>query len=574
MGPNLKRNIPMLKALAFSAVLLACTSVFAENEAATPERMVFLSDNYANPKVVESTLTLLDRIAKAGYNEIFITDCKFFRWQEVDAAEYTANLKKIRAKCRDLHLKVIITVCAFTTDMLSIDRNLAEGMPVVDAPFVARGGKLVPVDEDCKLLNGSFEESNRPNHPAGWSAPFLFERYFLDTEVKAEGKQSIRIEGHNSMNQTIKVKPFRYYHFSLKVKTQGLKPNTNYFIAAASSDNTRSLIFADLRVQETQDWTPIDLVFNTMDLNEIRISFGNYGPSAGKLWFDDVKIEPGGFVNLIRRAGAPLKITSDDGKTVYEENKDFANANDPQLGNVDIPGIYRMWHKAPEVTIPTGSRIKEGQIVRASYCHSMTTHGEATVPCFNEPKIWELAQENLVHMHKVMEPDGYMIPHDEIRSMGWDDSCCKANVPMSKLLAENIKRCVAMVRKEDPGKPVYVWSDMFDPFHNAAKTGKFFLVKGDGPWYGSWEGLDPEVIIMNWNNAPEHRSEALKFFAERGNKQILCGYYDQPVENLVPWFKEAENVKGACGVMYTTWGNNFADLEKFLDSTGKVGKGK
>ena len=535
-----------------------------------PEKLVYISNNFATPKVVESTLALLDQIAKDKYTGIFLTDCKFYRWNEVDPVAYAENLKKIRARCRELNLKVLITVMSFSTDLLSNEPSLAEGMPVVDAPFVARGGKLVPADDDCKAVNGGFEESGRPNHPTGWNAPFLFERYFLDTEVKAEGKQSVRIEGHNSMKQAIKVKPFRYYHLSMKVKTQDLKPTTNYFFSVSSADNTRQLYADDIHVSETQDWTPLDIVFNTMDLNEIAISFGNYAPTAGKLWFDDLKIEPAGFVNLIRRAGAPFKITSDDGKTVYEENKDFANATDPLLGNVDVRGIYRPWHKAPEITIPPGSKISEGQTVRASYCHSLTTYGTATVPCFNEPRIWTLAEENLTRMHAVLDPDGYVIPHDEIRHMGWDDSCCKATLPLSKMLAENIKRCIATVRKEAPGKAVYVWSDMFDPQHNAQKKGLYFFVKGDGPWYGSWEGLDKDVIIFNWHNGdfthPGDRLESLKFFADRGHKQILCGFYDAPVENIVPWLKEAATVKGATGVMYTTWSNNFGELEKFAQT--------
>jgi hypothetical protein len=536
------------------------------------EKWIFVSNNFATDKAVDDTIAMLKGAAKTGYTDAYISDCKFFRWNEkgLDPVHYTANLKKLRAACRELNIKVTIPVYSFSTDMLANDPNLAEGMPVVDAPFVARGGKLVPADEDCKLVNGDFETVKRPNHPDGWNAPFLFERYFIDTDVKAEGKQSLRIEGHNSMKQIIKVMPFRYYHLSLKVKTQGLKPTTNYFVSVASVNTSRQLFANGIAVTENQDWTPVDIAFNTMDSTEIAVAFGNYGPSAGKLWFDDVKIEPGGFVNLIRRQGAPLKITSDDGKTIYEENKDFANAIDPLLGNVDIAGIYRMWHKAPEVTIPAGSRITEGQIVRASYCHSMTTYGEATVPCFNEPKIWTLAEENLKHMKQVMEPDGYMIPHDEIRHMGYDDSCCKANLPMAKMLAENIKRCIAETRKEDPNKPIYVWSDMFDPLHNAQKTGLYFFVKGDGPWYGAWEGLDKDVIIMNWHGGdfakPGERLEAMKFFAERGHKQILCGYYDAPVENITPWLKEAATLKGISGVMYTTWGNDYSQLEKFAQT--------
>jgi len=569
---SIRRTLVVLVFLAIQAVAGDSIETTADKE-----KLVYLSENFGNPERVENTMKLLDRIAKANYNTVFITDCKFFRWNEVDQVSYTAALKRIRARCRELHLKVIISVMTFGTDMLSNDPNLAEGMPVIDAPFIARGGKLVPADEDCKLINGSFEASARPNHPDGWNAPFLFERYALDTEVKSEGKQSLRIEGHNSMQQRIKVKPFRYYHLSLKVKTQDLKPATNYFVGVTSADHSRELFTNEIRVKETQDWTPVDIAFNTMELNEIEIGFGNYGDSKGKLWFDDVRIEPGGFVNLIRRGGAPLKIAADDGKTVYEENKDYANASDPMLGNVDIRGIYRVWHKAPEITIPAGSRIAEGQVVRASYCHSITTYGEASVPCFNEPKIWTLAKENLEKMHAVMEPDGYVIPHDEIRHMGFDDSCCKANMPMGKLLAENIKRCIAMVRKEDPGKTVYVESDMFDPGHNAQKTGRFFFVKGDGPWYGSWEGLDKDVIILNWHGGewrhPGERLEALKFFADRGHKQILMGYYDAPVENILPWLKEATSVKGVTGVMYTTWGGDFSQLEKFAQTVDSVKEG-
>jgi len=173
-------------------------------------------------------------------------------------------------------------------------------------------------------------------------------------------------------------------------------------------------------------------------------------------------------------------------------------------------------------------------------------------------------------MKGIMAPDGYILSHDEIRQMGWDDSCCKTNKTPAKILADNVKRCVEAIRKEDAGKPIYIWSDMFDPFHNAPKTGLNCFVKGDGPFYGSWEGLDKDVIILNWNASAEHRVDALKWFAGRGHRQVLCGYYDQPVANLVPWFTEAKQVKGATGVMYTTWGNDFSALEKFLESTGQA----
>jgi hypothetical protein len=132
-----------------------------------------------------------------------------------------------------------------------------------------------------------------------------------------------------------------------------------------------------------------------------------------------------------------------------------------------------------------------------------------------------------------------------------------------QLLAENVKRCVGIVREQDAGKPIYVWSDMFDPFHNARKTGRYYLVKGDGPWFGSWEGLDEDVIIVNWNSRQDSRTGYLKHFADRGHKQILAGYYDGLVEAIRGWLDDAREVPGVIGVMYTTWQHRYDDLEPF-----------
>jgi hypothetical protein len=114
-----------------------------------------------------------------------------------------------------------------------------------------------------------------------------------------------------------------------------------------------------------------------------------------------------------------------------------------------------------------------------------------------------------------------------------------------------------------------VWSDMFDPFHNAPKTGSYYLVKGDGPWYGSWEGLDKDVIICNWNSQKNVRLDSLKWFADRGHKQMLAGYYDGPPERITDWLTDAAKVPGVVGVMYTTWQQRYDDLEKFAETVGR-----
>ena len=183
--------------------------------------------------------------------------------------------------------------------------------------------------------------------------------------------------------------------------------------------------------------------------------------------------------------------------------------------------------------------------------------------CMAEPKVYDILRWQIGEVHKNLAPDGYFLQHDEIRVQGWDESCQKTHGTPGQLLAENVKKCVAMVRSEDPGKPIYVWSDMFDPFHNAPKTGRYYLVKGDGPWYGSWRGLDKDVVIVNWNSQPDKRVDSLQHFAALGppadSGRILrrAGGRDRRLAG------GRRPVQGVVGVMYTTWQQKYGDLEAF-----------
>ncbi len=560
-----------------SAVIAACvlaigivSPTWAQAPAAKhpvgPERWVYVSHNFAFEKNCDEVIGWLQRAAKAGYTHVLITDCKFLRWNEVKRPDYDNNLKRVRQACRDLKLKVVAVVCGQNTDLLSNDPNLAEGQPVVEAPFVARDGRLVPADEDFKLVNGAFEVA-KDGLPMGWA--IAGKNAAADADVACEGKSSVRVKAATQLSQKIRLVPNRYYRLTMKIKSQDIDPAYQFNVYLTASDNSRMMCYKPFGIARTQDWTEYSFEFNTMDVPEMSITFGIWGEYPGTVWVDDMKVAPAGFVNLIRRDGCPFKVTSEDGRTVYAEGADFAGAKDPALGmaavngNV-ILGIYDYWHTPPVVTLPRGSRIREGQRVLASYSHAVTVYGWSTMACMNEPRIWDWTLWGFRNVRDALQPDAYMLPHDEIRHQGWDDSCVKAGKPMAKLLADNIRRCVELVRREDPGKPIYIWNDMIDPNMNAQEKGYYYFVKGPAPWFGSWQGLDKDLIILNWNYfANDSRRKSLEFFAKLGHRQVLCGYYDEPAEKVVPWLKEASDYPGVEGVMYTTWANKFDDLEKF-----------
>ena len=109
---------------------------------------------------------------------------------------------------------------------------------------------------------------------------------------------------------------------------------------------------------------------------------------------------------------------------------------------------------------------------------------------------------------------------------------------------------------------------MFDPHHNAHKD--YYLVRGD--LTGSWEGLDKEVVIVNWNF--DKRNESLKRFANRGHPQLIAGYYDVGPDQIRRWFDSTKGIGGIVGAMYTTWQNKYDGLEQFAMTVNTFSPGK
>ena len=512
----------------------------------------------------------MQRSAKAGYTGIAIYDSKFAKFKFYP--EHAAKLRDFRKACDDAKMKFIVGVApmGYADELLANDPNLAEGMPVRDAVFVIKGGKLVPDDEGVKVKNPSFEEL-KDGKVVGWE---LNPNMAVDSSSAKDGKASVLLtydgKPQGRVTQKVAVKPWHYYHVSVMVKTQDYTGKDNR-IQILGSDGL-VLDWQPPPIEKTMDWKRIDASFCSLDNTEVNLMIGRWDGKTGKIWYDDVKFEPGGFVNLLRRESLPLKVTSEDGKTAYEEGKDFSEVKDPKLINDPRPGYYTIWHDAPEVTVPAGSKLKDGDKVKASYHFTVSCGKPAQMNvCFSEPKVYQLVEDEIKYMKENGKPDIYFMAHDEIRFHGWDDSCTKRKMTNGQMLADNVKKCTEIIEKVDPGKPIFVWSDCFDEHHNARKTGEdgagkfiMYLAKGDGPWYGAWEGLGKNVGLVNWNGG---RVKSYENFAKLGHQQILSG--NNP-EKIVEWLKSCKGSGGIVGVMYCTWTGDYGPtVEKYVDAVKK-----
>jgi hypothetical protein len=307
-------------------------------------------------------------------------------------------------------------------------------------------------------------------------------------------------------------------------------------------------------VKPTQDWTVHHAVFNSQEFADVALYFGVWGAGKGTLLWSDPTLEEVAFVNLTRRPGTPLAVTTADGKPLVE-GRDFEALSDPLLGAKPWRGEYDTFHEPPLLK----TKLPDGTKLLASYFHGATVYANQATICLSEPKTYALLREQAERIHKAWDAKAYMMSHDEIRVMNWCAACEARHLTPGQMLADNVKRCIAILREINPGGRIYVWNDMFDPHHNAVK-GPYYLVNGS--LLNSWDGLDKDVFIVPWHF--EKRAESLKFFADRGHRQVIAGYYDSDPAKVADWLTAAKAVPGSVtGVMYTTWENNYRDLEKF-----------
>ena len=153
---------------AILALLISAMNLASSHAAPLEHRWIYLPMNLMVDKNVDEGVALMERAAKAGYNGVVVGDNKFMRWDTVMDC-YIPNVRRFRQACRDRKLACIACVCpiGYSNDLLSRDPNLAEGLPVVAAPFLAKDGRLVPSDDSARLLNGGFERWKN-NMPTSW----------------------------------------------------------------------------------------------------------------------------------------------------------------------------------------------------------------------------------------------------------------------------------------------------------------------------------------------------------------------------------------------------------------------
>ena len=525
-------------------------------------RWVWVMTNLLVEQEADRVVALVERAGRDGYNGVVINDYKLNFLGRMPK-HYFAHVARVKAAADRAKVELIPAVfpIGYGNGLLSNDVNLAEGMPVADAPFVVRGGEAILVtNPEARLKNGDLEETRGDVFTGFGYQDAPGKATVADRAVVHGGKVACRMQDLAAtpvcrLIQGVKVRPHACYRLSCWAKTRDLEPIGAFRLMAMGASG-RPLSFHEGGLGPTRDWTRLEVVFNTQDQAEVNLYAGLWGAKGGTLWLDDLALEEMSLVNVLRRDGCPLTVASEDVKTVYVEGKDFEPVRDPKLGMVPYEGEYDFNHAGPPLKLTTASRLKDGDRLRVSWYHPVLVLGSYVACCLSEPKVYDLLRDQARRVNDLYKPKTFFMQHDEMRVANWCLACRSRKLTPGALLADNAKRCVEILKEVGPEARAIVWSDMFDPNHNAGKD--YYLV--NGTLAGSWEGLDRAVLIANWNGGKAKAS--LDFFAGRGHKQVLAGYYDGD-DNFATWDAAAKGVPGVLGFMYTTWQNRYDDLERY-----------
>jgi len=558
----------------------------AQQKKVLPDRWVYASGRLQSDQDVEKMRALIRTAAEHGLNGIVLSGMDRI---SLGSPEYLVRLTKVKEFADANHLEVV--PAGFNTGyggaVLDHDKNLAEGLPVKDALFVAKNGTAEFVaDSPAKPVNTGFEEFQGNRFTGFTLQDEPGRKTFVDTGVSHSGKASLRIEnfgetktekpadtgaappdiaglknpataGMARVAQEIHVTPNRCYRVSAWVKTEDVEPASLFSIKSFTPDGRDLSPFEPPAPSPTSGWRKVTTAFNSWYADRIELTFGVFEGVKGKVWVDDVEVEEVGLMNVIRREGAPLTVRDEKTGAFYKEGRDFAAISDPHLD-------FLWTHPMPSIHLLPGGRIHEGARLRVSYSHGTTIYNDQTPICPSDPKVRAIWKEQLPLIEKYLAPKRYFLNVDEVRAFNRDESCKHRKMASAAILGDTTQWLYDQVRAINPKAQVLVWSDMFDPNHNSVK--QYYFV--DGSLEDTWKYLPKDMGIMCWYF--DKRRQSLDFFSSRGFKTFAAAYYDaDDLKDPEGWLAAMDTTPGATGIMYTTWGEKYKLLAPFGDLVSK-----
>ncbi len=558
------KHLPLLLLLAASL----CAAP-ARQQKTYPERWFYLSTGLRSDQDVEKVRAMVKTASEHGLNGMVLS--AGLDRLDLQPPEFMRRLQEVRRICAEHRVGIIPSFlsAAYGSSVLAHNKNLAAGLPVKDALFVATGAEArLVADPGTAVVNGGFEQQADDRIPGFELKGKLGETVALDRQVYKAGKAALRFSNLDrapgdsaGVVQEVAVRPYRCYRLRCWVKSQNLNPSDpfgsgNLTLEVRGASDERRLQYLNPSMKPTGDWHEVAVGFNSWGYDRVRLAPTVEGKAGGKLWLDDLRLEEVGLVNVLRRSGTPLTVRSEKDGTVYEEGRDYEPVADPGID-------FRFGHDGPPIRLKPGSRIRAGERLRVSYYHGVSIYRGQTPVCMSEPELYDIWRTQVRLLQEALAPQKYLLSMDEMRVGGSCEACKRRHLSMGEILGDCVTRQFEMIRAANPKAEVFVWSDMLDPNHNANPAKKYYYL-AEGNFAGSWEHVPKDINIACWYY--EMREKSLRHFSGLGFRTLAAAYYDaDTLENPEGWLRALDATPGACGIMYTTWLDKYALLAAFGD---------
>ena len=135
-------------------------------------------------------------------------------------------------------------------------------------------------------------------------------------------------------------------------------------------------------------------------------------------------------------------------------------------------------------------KLRAGQTVLLDYYALAPVYDGTAASCLTHSAIRDYMEQNMAFMADFNSTSttsqshladqkagfsGFLLSYDEMRTGHTCELCASHGATAGELLAEHLKNSSAIARQAaGPGRELFIWDDMFNPFHNAHDD--YFLI--------------------------------------------------------------------------------------------------
>jgi hypothetical protein len=259
--------------------------------------------------------------------------------------------------------------------------------------------------------------------------------------------------------------------------------------------------------------------------------------------------------NILRNKETDIIITSIDGKTVYEEDRDYEIIN----GITAYP--FEKTNKSYIIKRIKSGRLKNSQniLVSYDYVERKCDFANWSIPyCPSSEITYKIMDTAIDNVIAHLQPSQISIGHDEVRGLNRDSRCLKRDMTNAELLSEDINKLYDIINKYDNSIEILMWADMLNPWHNGGKEDYQVQFGGKpGKTDIAADYIPNDIILLLWWLNKDNIKYAPAFFSHKGYHYWAEGN---------KWLKAEPKPKG---ILITTW-DGFNKAGKKLNAMAEI----